>query len=48
MSHVYIPENASYLEKGIHKFLDGMHVYTINVKNMLEDDAKLDARSPKL
>jgi hypothetical protein len=48
LSQVYIPENASVKEKSIHKFLDSINIYTVNVKNLLEEDAKLDCRSPKV
>lgn len=34
---VFIPENASQKEKNVHKFLDSMHVYTVNIKDVLDD-----------
>ena len=36
----YIPENASEKERNIHRFLDSFHIYTVNVKDLIEDFSK--------
>ena len=38
----FIPENASLKERKIHDFLTKMCCFTVNIKTMLEDEAKKD------
>jgi hypothetical protein len=45
---VFIPEKATEKELAIHSFLSRMGVYQVNVKNMLEEDAKSECKSPRL
>ena len=49
VTKTFIPENASQTEIQLHKYLDSMHVFTVNAKMMLEEEQKDEMiASPKL
>ena len=48
MTRPYIPDTACEKELNIHNFLSLMRVYSVNVKIMLEEEAKTNTLSTRL